>query len=295
MAAKGWGSLRPASSLPSPYPFVKWVGGKSPLLPEILRHFPDLEADQTYFEPFLGGGAVFFALRPHRAVLSDVNVPLIRSYIAIRDNLKELTRRLSSMPAPVVENDYYDRRARFNHLLTRINKLDSAEQLDLAALFIWLNHTCFNGLYRVNKDGLFNAALGDNPDVSIYSEVNLRAVRRALRSADAKLSCMDYELALKPAREGDVVYLDPPYHGLDEKPTFAKYTANGFGRPEQSRLARVVHELVDRGCRVVMSSSQNLEIVRLYRDLRQRVVMAPRKINRDAAGRGKVAELIVIG
>jgi DNA adenine methylase len=292
---KTWGSLRSASTLPSPVPFVKWVGGKGPLLAELRRHFPDFSEGQTYFEPFLGGGSVFFALRPHRAVLSDLNAPLIESYLAVRDHLDELTTKLASMPAPKEDADYYSRRTRYNQLLKGLPHLELRGRLELSALFIWLNHTCFNGLYRVNKDGLFNAALGDNPDPTIYSELNLRAVRRALRAAHVRLQCVDYESALASAGRGDIVYLDPPYNPSPNEPGFARYNSVGFDSAEQERLARIVHELVDRGCGVVLSNSHNRATVALYKDLRQKIVLAPRRINSDGSGRGKIPELLVIG
>jgi DNA adenine methylase len=291
---KIWGTLRSASTLPTPVPFVKWLGGKGPLLVELRRHFPDFSEDQTYFEPFLGGGAVFFTLRPYRAVLNDLNAPLMESFVTIRDHLSHLVALLAEMPPPEREKDYYDRRSRFNHLLREFPTLTSKDRLELSALFIWLNHTCFNGLYRVNKDGLFNAALGDNPEPAIFSELNLRAVRRALQTAHAKLLCVDYEEALIPAEREDVVYLDPPYKSQPDKQGFERYTSAGFDHAEQERLARVVHELVDRGCHVVLSNSHNKITVALYNDLRQKVVLAPRRINSDGTGRGKIPELLVI-
>ena len=260
---------------------------------ELRRQFPTIPADHTYFEPFLGGGAVFLHLGPQKAVLSDLNPPLMESYVAIRDNLPMLTRHLANLPSPAEERDYYERRSRFNRLLTNRRDLSVSDRVELAALFIWLNHTCFNGLYRVNRAGHFNAAFGDQPNPTIYSEVNLRAVRRALRNCDAELRCEDYEHAVRNAGRGDIVYLDPPYRSTHPSGGFSRYTAEGFDDQEQERLSRVVHELVDRGCHVVLSSAHNQRIASLYQDLKQRIVLAPRKINCDGAGRGRVSELLV--
>ncbi len=204
-----------------PKPFLKWAGGKSHLLPLLLKCVPVTFG--TYFEPFLGGGAVYFGLRPQNAVLGDSNDDLIHCYKTVRDHPKELIAHLASLT--VNEDEYYRIRA--------INP-EALPDVARAGRFIYLNKTCFNGLYRVNRKGAFNTPFGRYTSVTLADSANLKAVSRALKSAE--LRCEDYSAVLKSAAPGDLVYLDPPYLPI------GKYSdsrcSGGFIPPPVSDVAR---------------------------------------------------------
>jgi DNA adenine methylase len=291
VSVRVWGSLRSAPALP-PRPFLKWAGGKGQVVPLIRAAFPVLGPGQRFFEPFLGGGAIFFASGPERATLSDLNRPLIETYGAVKNRLPELLKALDTLPPPKGPEDFYRRRTEFNDLLSSGSR-GASSKVQIAALLIWLNHLCFNGLFRVNKAGAFNVPYGFYQNPSIYSRANLALASKALRRARTTLLAADFEVALRPADEGDFVYLDPPYQPLTATSKFTSYTPLGFGEDQQVRLARVVHELVDRGCRVLLSNSATPQIRRLYQDLPLRVVMVPRAINSVGTRRMPVEELLV--
>jgi DNA adenine methylase len=292
MPARQWGTLETAPLLQA-RPFLKWAGGKGQVIPLLRQELPSLGEGQRYFEPFLGGGAVFFALQPKLATLSDLNRTLITAFLAVKNRPQELLLALARLPAPTSSEEYYGRRTEFNRLLATKRGLTGPETVEVAALLIWLNHTCFNGLFRVNRAGLFNVPYGAYRNPSIYSKANIRAASRSLRTAHAILKAEDFEKVLRPAEKGDFVYLDPPYQPLTATARFTSYTSGGFGEEDQERLARVVHDLISRGCRVVLSNSATPRIRDLYRDLPQRVVMVPRAINCVGTRRAPVEELVV--
>lgn len=291
---RSWGELRADRARP-PTPFLKWAGGKGQVLKTLRPFFPDLGADATYYEPFLGGGAVFFNLEPARAYLSDTNRALILTYRAVKEDVNELLGRLAEIPPPRSAEEYYDRRAEFNALVMKTQPPRRTARTRLAALFIWLNHTCFNGLYRVNSKGQFNVPVGSYTNPSIYSVDNLRRANRALVKAQAQIEHVDYATALALAREGDFVYLDPPYEPLSATSSFTSYTKEGFGEKEQERLASALHDAVTRGVKIVLSNSSSPRIRELYRDLRVDVLKAPRAINSVGSRRGAVDEIVVVG
>ncbi len=275
-----------------PRPFLKWAGGKSQAFQELRQFFPNLKDGQTYFEPFLGGGAVYFGLSPKSAVLSDLNKSLVFTYQAVKDHVEGLIAALGRLPPPASEKDYYTARTRFNRLAARLSTLDSSQIVTFSALFIWLNHLCYNGLYRVNKKGGFNVPYGFYRNPTIYSADSLRVASEALRSA--RVMASDYESALEGAGRGDLAYLDPPYDPVSETAKFTSYTSSGFDLTQQERLSRVVHELVDRGCKVVLSNSPSDRIKELYRGYRFERVAVPRAINCVGSRRSAVEELVVI-
>ncbi len=293
MSTKRWGSLLPARAERA-RPFLKWAGGKGQVFPRLRQHFLSLVGQGVYFEPFLGGGAVFFSLRPDRAVLSDVNPAVIAAFSAVKNNENEVLRRLGAASPPRSEREYRALRDRFNDLLPGCNQLDSHSRADFAATFIRLNHTCFNGLYRVNKQGRFNVPYGFYENPFIYSSDVIRADGRLLRAARTKLTVGDYERVLSDAGRGDLAYLDPPYDPVSETSRFTGYTASGFGASEQERLARVVADLVDRGCRVVLSNSPSPLVVNLYKGYHTERIRVPRAINSVGSGRAAVDELVVL-
>ncbi len=270
-------------------PFLKWAGGKTSLLPQLLELAP--AQINTYYEPFLGGGALFFALqaegRFQRAVLSDLNRELINAYTQVRDNVDALIRALS-----VHQRKYRaaDDRAEYYYNIRRKRLTCS---LGGAANLIFLNKTCFNGLYRVNSQGRFNVPHGRYANPTICDEANLRAASAALQGVELRVA--DFCAAPSRARQGDFVYFDPPYVPLSTTSNFTSYTASDFGIPEQRRLALTAAGLARFGAKVVLSNSGHPDIKRLYtsKEFVLSTVSAPRMINADAAERGGVEEHVI--
>jgi DNA adenine methylase len=221
-------------------PFVKWAGGKRQLLPAILSRLP--RTDGVFHEPFVGGGAVFFGLRPRAAVLSDLNHRLIRTYAAIKNSVEDVIELLSTYPH---NRDFF--------LQLRTEDVDKGSDVAVAAWFLYLNKVGFNGLYRVNARNRFNVPFGNNPRATICDAANLRACAAAL--GDVDLRCEDFSAVLGRARPGDVVYFDPPYVPASRTAAFTAYTATRFGEREQLRLRDVARELRARGTFVLLSNS----------------------------------------
>lgn len=261
-------------------PFIKWAGGKGALLPQLERHFPERDHYQRYFEPFLGGGAVFFHLCPTRSQLFDVNRELIEVYMTVRDNVEGLIEALA-----VHTNDAE------HFYKVRSYRLTALSPVERAARFIFLNRTCYNGLFRVNRRGQFNVPFGNYRNPTICDPITLRSASQAL--ARAKLGVADFEEAVVDARAGDFVYMDPPYAPLSTTSSFTSYTSGGFAWDEQVRLARVFRELTDRGSKVALSNSATPPIRHLYRDYHIHEVSARRSINSNGNGRGAITELLV--
>ncbi len=265
---------------PSARPPLKWAGGKRQLLPAILKHLPDIPPKGTYFEPFVGGGAVFFSTRPHRAVLADTNPRLMRTYAAIRNHTEEVIALLDTYPH---DRDF------FSEMRTR--PIDAGSDVEVAAWLLYLNHTAFNGLYRVNSKNEFNVPFGNYKSPRYCKPDNLRACAKALQRAS--LACTPFEETVASAQPGDVVYFDPPYIPLSATSSFTSYTADGFGDAEQVRLRDVAVALRERGVFVLVSNSNALRVHELYQDFRKAQVWARRNINSQAAGRGAVPELLL--
>lgn len=278
-----------------PVPFLKWAGGKSVIADRIIKRLGPIPADSTYFEPFIGGGAVFFRLRPARAVILDSNVVLIRTYRVVKERVEALIQELRNIPPPRSIEDFEERRVEFNDLLPAPPGAGELNRKDVrrAALMIWLNHTCFNGLYRVNQGGKFNVPYGYAERPFIYDPDNLRAASGALNQSEAKLVAGDYATVLALAKVDDRLYFDPPYHPPEDTPGFTSYTSEGFGPADQERLASVVQRLIERGCRPVVSNSLNPNIQELYIGLKQDPVLVPRAINCVGTKRGRVPELLI--
>lgn len=266
----------------APQPVLKWAGGKRQLLPEILSCLP--KRIETYYEPFIGGGAVFFALaaegRFRRAVLSDRNADLVCVYRAIRDDVEGVIRALQGMRHS--EANYY--RVRSSKPRTLVRR---------AARIIYLNKTGYNGLYRVNRAGEFNVPFGRYVRPKICDVDNLRAVSRALQGVEIFVS--DFESAVERAAPGDAVYFDPPYVPVSETSNFTAYHNEPFGAAEHDRLARVFEELAARNVPVVLSNSDTPATRKLYGAYPCHVVFVRRSINSNARARGPVTELLVSG
>jgi DNA adenine methylase len=264
--------------LPRPRPFLKWAGGKGQLLGEILRRFP--QTFRRYHEPFLGGGAVFFGLTPSRATISDINHELVDTYSAIKDDVEAVITALQRHRAS--EEYFYKVRAQPAEGLTAVAS---------AARTIFLNRTCYNGLYRVNRRGEFNVPFGRYDNPTICDPENLRLASLAMHSVEIR-----HESAFdigKRVQTGDLVYFDPPYDPISATASFTAYARFVFGKDEQAQLAEVFRKLAERGVSVVLSNSDTPFIRELYKDFKIDTVYARRAINSRADRRGHVAEVIV--
>jgi len=271
-------------------PFLKWAGGKSQLLPELSQRIP--ERFGRYHEPFVGGGALFFYLwnqdrLRHGAILSDLNPELIDCYRAVRDHVAELIDLLQNLRPYATDRDF------FYEIRAWDRQPDFAQRslVERAARTIFLNRTCYNGLYRLNNKGQFNAPFGYYKNPQIVDSDNLREVSRALSSAE--LCVADFATVLERALPGDFIYFDPPYVPVSPTASFTSYTRRGFDETEQRRLATVFHQLAARNCYVMLSNSSTTLAHQLYANACEvDVVLASRKINCDGKRRGLVKELI---
>lgn len=259
-------------------PFIKWVGGKRQLVDRMRRYVP--EEFGTYHEPFVGGGALFFELLPRNASLSDLNERLIRTYRGIRDQPEKIIERLREYPH---DKEFF--------LEMRAKDIDSCEDDEVAAWFIYLNKTGFNGLYRVNSRNVFNVPFGDNENTTICDEKNIRACSRALQSV--KLEVSPFEAVLDRAEPGDFVYFDPPYVPLSVTSSFTSYTSAGFDMAAQIRLRDVALALKSRGVHVLLSNSSAPAVREIYAEFEQVEVSATRAVNSRVEGRGKIVELLM--
>lgn len=267
----------------APRPVLKWAGGKSRLLHEILGRLP--EKMKTYYEPFVGGAAVYFSLaltgRFRRAVLSDRNDQLIDVYQGLRDDVDGVIAMLRQYRHH--HDEYY-----------RIRALDpgSLDRAERAARLIYLNKTGYNGLFRVNRAGKFNVPFGRYKKVNFCDEENLRAAARALKNAH--LDVVDFEVACSEAKKEDAVYFDPPYVPLSRTASFTAYHSEPFDEEEHRRLARLFAALADRGVPAVLSNSDTTLTRKLYKDWNVRKISVTRPINSKGERRGAVGELLVI-
>lgn len=259
-------------------PFLKWAGGKRQLLPELLARLPNQFS--CYYEPFVGGGALFFQLQTPRAILADINQRLIRTYMGVRDNVEQVIERLEHYP--------YD--SSFFYRMREIN-IDKRSDAEVAAWFIYLNRTGFNGLYRVNRQNRFNVPFGRYTNPTICDEIALRACSNAL--AGVELLVSDFEHAVAGAGVGDLVYFDPPYDPLSVTSSFTSYTSKGFGADEQIRLRDVAMKLKKRGATVLISNSSTSFIKNLYENFEIATVSATRMVNSKGNARGPIGELII--
>lgn len=259
-------------------PFLKWVGGKTSLLPELLKHVPTRL--RGYHEPFVGGGALFFAVRPRRALLADNNAELVHCYRQVRDDVYGV---LEALAHHVYERDYFHEVRALDPLYLR-----PAER---AARLIYLNKTCFNGLWRVNRAGRFNVPFGRYKNPRFNDPTALISASHALHGVE--VTHAPFEESICRAAPGDFVYLDPPYDPVSATAHFSSYTADGFSWEDQRRLAHACVILNRRGVRFLLSNSATDRIRELYRGFEQRIVRAPRFINSRGSGRGRVDELLV--
>ena len=268
-------------------PFVKWAGGKRQIIDKLKKYLP--EDFDTYYEPFVGGGALLFELSPQKAVINDSNEELMNVYKVLcnEEKFKKMCHTLNHYETSHSEEFYYEIRNKDRNKKS-FNRLADYTR---AARTIYLNKACFNGLYRVNSKNEFNVPFGKKKKVNTYEGSNLITVSNYLTMNDVKILCCDFEEAVKDAKKGDFIYFDPPYDS--DTSTFNSYTETGFDKDEQRRLAKVYKELDQRGCYVMLSNHNTKLINELYKYYNIHVIEAKRNINSDGKKRGKVEEVII--
>ena len=264
--------------------FVKWAGGKKQLLEQFNRFFP--KKINRYIEPFVGGGAVLFYVlkihKPKEVFIFDINSELINTYEVIRDDVENLIKELHKLKQLHNKETYYKIREEDPKLLSKLTN---------ASRFIYLNKTCFNGLYRVNSKGGFNVPIGSYKNPAIVNEEELREISKLLQRV--KIKNASFEECLKYAKKDDCVYFDPPYYPL-KKSSFTTYTKGNFLDKEQEQLKEIFKELDKRGCKVMLSNSDTDFIKNLYKGYKAHIVKATRMINCDATKRGKINEVVIL-
>ncbi len=280
------GKSRERESNASLKPILKWVGGKRQLLPRLLPLAP--ESCTLYCEPFLGGGAMLLALRPEKAIVGDLNDELMNVYRCVRDRCDEVIAILSSHEN--TREHFYEVRS-MDRDAGRFEQLSDAER---AARILYLNKTCYNGLYRVNAAGQFNSTFGRYKNPNIVNADGLRAVSAYLNECDVQLQCGGYEQMLRKLPEGSFVYLDPPYDPVSDTSSFTGYTRSGFTRADQVRLRECCDELDSRGVSFMLSNAATDFIRKQYAGYRIEVVKAKRSVNSKADRRAAVDEVVVM-
>ena len=276
-------------TISEPKPFVKWVGGKRQLMQELEHNFP--KQFGIYHEPFLGGGAVMFNLLSKEPKLScnvsDFNADLILAYVTIRDKLGKLIESLENH-----SKNYHKNSSEYYY---QVRKQEPKQQIEKVSRLIFLNRTCFNGLYRVNKKGQFNVPLGRYTNPNIVNKENLTAVSKVLQSKKIKISCRDFEAVLDDAKKGDLVYFDPPYQPVSSTANFTSYTHRNFIEDDLERLADLANNLTSKGCFVLLSNS-NSKVVKEYFSSKHwsiNTIDANRAINSNSKKRTGHKEIII--
>jgi DNA adenine methylase len=272
------------AAVPVARPFLKWAGGKTQLLGAIAPRLPAGSPPDhgTYHEPFLGGAALFFHLRPKKARLTDANGELINAYLAVRDHVERLIAELTELAGRTQSRDYYE-----------IREWAPSDKVQQAARLIYLNKTCYNGLYRVNRAGRFNVPYGRYTKPRVCDAENLRACSAALKNVD--IAPAGFESVLEVAAPGDFVYFDPPYQPVSIR-SFTAYHNNSFGEQQQRELAGAFRALSKKGVKVMLSNSDSNFIRELYQEEYIRIVNVPakRSINSVGSERGQVGEVLVM-
>lgn len=267
-------------------PFVKWVGGKRQIMSSITKLLPKNIQDYKYIEPFIGGGAVLFHLQPKNGIINDFNEELINTYQVIKNNLEELIADLKTHENTA--DYFYEIRA-----LDREDNFDELSKVKRASRVLYLNKTCYNGLYRVNNAGEFNAPFGRYKNPNIINEPTLKAVSNYLNSNNIEILSGDYSEALKLADENSFVYFDPPYHPISESSNFTGYVQGGFNIYDQAELRVACDELNKKGIKFLLSNSASPFILDQYKDYDINIVKAKRAINSNGSKRGDVDEVLI--
>jgi DNA adenine methylase len=272
----------------NPKPFVKWAGGKRQLIESLQKHIP--KKFNTYFEPFVGGGAVLFHMLDQnpdlRCTISDLNSDLILSYITIRDKVDQLVDSLEKH-----SNRYFADQREYYY---SVRESAPKSQIEKVSRLLFLNKTCFNGLYRVNSKGQFNVPLGKYTNPSIVNKENLLAVSKILQSKSIAIRCQDFEAILDDAKKDDFVYFDPPYQPVSKTANFTSYTKCEFTYDDLQRLARLCQRLDKKECKVLLSNSNTKEVKRLFSSKwKVAEISANRAINSDSKKRTGHTELLI--
>jgi len=273
----------------APKPFVKWAGGKRQLLPILSQHIP--KNFDTYFEPFLGGGAVLFHLISQNSQLkcfvSDLNSTLILSYVIIRDKVDDLIMSLEEHSKNYFKNteEYY----------YQVRDSNPKNQIDQVSRLMFLNKTCFNGLYRVNSKGKFNVPIGKYVNPNIVNKENLLILSHALQSKGISIKCEDFTTALKKPQEDDFVYLDPPYQPVSSTANFTSYTNDNFGYKDQERLFAEFKKMDSKGCKIMLSNSKSQEVTELFSEYSDNIIEinTNRFINSNSKKRTGHTEILI--
>lgn len=268
------------------YPILKWAGGKRQLITDLKKHMP--ESYNHYFEPFIGGAALFLNLdtRSKESFISDINHELINVYEVIKNDVEELILELQKHKKNDNEEYFYKIRA-----VDRKLSYKNWSNIKKAGRFVYLNRTCFNGLYRVNSKGQFNVPYAYYNNPRIVDEDNLRKCSNVFKTA--KISCASFESILNLVKENDFVYLDPPYWPLSETSYFTSYTKEGFGEIEQHKLKEFCDQLDAKNVKFLLSNSDIDKVRKLYQEYEILDVYAARQINAQVKGRKKISEVLI--
>ena len=267
-----------------PRPFLKWAGGKRQLIQQLDEYIP--KEYNKYIEPFVGGGALLFYMLPQKAIIIDDNEDLMNCYRIIKNNVSEL---LELLKEHVNEKTYF---YKVRALDRDEEKFATLSDVEKASRTIFLNRCCYNGLYRVNSKGQFNAPFGRYKNPKFCDEKNLNAVNITLQNVEIYKDTFDKCLEL--AEKDDLIYFDPPYHPISSTAYFTGYTKENFGREAQRKLFKTFKKLDDMGCKVMLSNSHNDFIKKLYKDYNINIIYAKRAINSKASKRGKIKELLIL-
>lgn len=271
-------------------PILKWAGGKRQLLGEIIPCIPSFEG--TYFEPFIGGGAVFFELKPPKAIINDYNPEIVILYKVIKNYPQELIKALSIHELNYCQagDTYY---YAIRNLDRDIEKYAMLDDIAKAARTVFLNKTCFNGLYRVNRNGFFNTPIGKYKNPDICCEDTIQLISEYFKKTKIKFLAGDYRVALKSAKKGDFVYLDPPYYPISKTSSFTDYTQGGFEEKDQYRLFDDCKKLNSKGVLFLQSNSDCEFIRELYKDFYIKTVTVKRSINSVGSKRNGATEVLI--
>lgn len=270
-------------------PVLKWVGGKRQLIKDILRVLPDdvISGNVKYYEPFIGGGALFFHLQPQKALINDTNKELVNLYRVIKNNPEELIQDLHRHRN---EPDYYYEIRKLDRTAEDFSCLSDVQK---ASRTIYLNKTCYNGLYRVNREGQYNTPFGRYKNPDLVNEKRIKAVSDYLNSAEIQILNSDFEESLAGIESASFVYLDPPYDPVSLSANFTSYARGGFDRSEQVRLKQLCDRLTESGVRFLLSNSATDFIRDLYKDYYVTIISARRAVNSKADRRGRVDEVLI--
>jgi DNA adenine methylase len=273
-------------------PFIKWVGGKGKLIPELEKYFP--KEFNRYYEPFVGGGALFFYLKQTKNIsfssINDINGKLITAYKQIQQNPEKLISLLKNIEAEYKKLSLEDQEKYFYQKREFYNK-ENVDELITTSHLIFLNKTCFNGMYRENSKGEYNIPFGDQKNPTICDEENILSVSKCLKNTE--ITSQSFEESVKNCQKGDFIYFDPPYYPINVTSSFTSYSKNSFGPKEQEKLRDVFASLAKRGCFVMLSNSNTSFINDLYKDFCINYLAAARSINSKGDKRGKIKEIIV--